>query len=76
MSACWERIAVVDATPVLGPRGTPLGDVITRLERGETPASLAQSLELDALDLVAAVAYDAIGETEENNARPPTIFRE
>lgn len=49
MSGLWERKAALE--------------VIARLEKGEAPANVASSLGLDALDLVAAVAHDAIGES-------------
>jgi hypothetical protein len=73
MSGCWDRIAVVDGTPLLVACGAPLADVIGGLEKGHAPDSLAYWRGIDALDLIAAVAFDALGENERGDDSPTLV---
>ncbi|MFO0907583.1 MAG: hypothetical protein U0794_04345 [Isosphaeraceae bacterium] len=64
MNTYWERVVSAE-TPVLRSSGTPVSEIIARFEAGETLAGTAATLNLQPLDLVAVLAHDALGETDD-----------
>ena len=72
MSDIWGRVLVREGAPVVGTRGTPLGEVLDRLESGESPAHVVASLPLDAADLIAALGHAALGGED---ATGPTLVQ-
>ncbi len=62
MIALWERVGWRDGVLAVRTTGTPTAEVVGRLERGDAPAEVALGFGLDATDLVAALAHEALGE--------------
>jgi hypothetical protein len=71
MNGIWDRVEVGPGGPALRADGTPVADVIGRLEAGEAPAEVAGALGLDRLDVLGAVAHDALGATDDGG--PPLV---
>jgi hypothetical protein len=61
-SGYWERVAVRDGAATVVACGAPVAEVIGRLEDGETPGRVAKSLGLGPVELVAALAHDALSD--------------
>ena len=61
-SRFWDRVEVVNGSPRLRQGGGAVAEVLGRLESGETPARLAEALSLEPLDVVAALAFEALGD--------------
>jgi uncharacterized protein (DUF433 family) len=62
MSGIWQRVELRGGEPVCRGSGTPIRAVIEPLEAGDSPARVAESLGLEAADLVAALAHAGLGE--------------
>jgi hypothetical protein len=63
MTGYWERVEVGSSgVPALRATGAPVAEVVRRLEAAEPPAALVQSLQVEPIDLIAALARDALGE--------------
>jgi hypothetical protein len=62
MNSLLARLKLENGRPVVGRSEVPLDRVIERLERGEGWADTARSLEIESLDVLAAVVAAAVGE--------------
>jgi hypothetical protein len=71
MNEVWNRLEPNPTGAVLRPRGTPVAAVLERLEAGESPRETAASLSLDAIELIAALAFAALGSSEAD--APPLV---
>ncbi len=71
MSNIWGRVQVREGEPVVGAGGTPLGEILGRLESGTSLARLGASLALGAADLIVALGHAALG--EEDATGPPLV---
>ncbi len=62
MDATWDLIEVRAGGPVVRETGTPLGEILRRLEGGESPRRVVEVLGLSPADLIAALAHAGLGE--------------
>jgi hypothetical protein len=69
-----ERIEERAAGPALKTSGVPVAEVLALLERGAGRFEPVLALGLEALDVVAAIAYDVLGEGP--GCRPPALVQE
>ena len=60
----WGRIEMSEGPARLRTGGAAVADVVDRLDAGEAPSTLAGRLGIEPADVVAAVAFDALGEGE------------
>lgn len=58
------RVREMAGEPVVGAGGVHVAEVIERLEREGDPAALCEALKIDAADLLAALAFEALGSIE------------
>lgn len=56
-----NQIEEHDGVPMLPKRGVRLADVLAALRAGGSPWDVAQSLKLDSVDVIGALAYAALG---------------
>lgn len=70
MSQLWERIEITDGRPSLRADGRSVADVIQRLESGESASAVADGRPLD---LIAALAFAALG--DDSSTGPALIQR-
>ena len=61
MSTIWDRIEVRAGGPVVRETGTPLDEILRRLEGGEGPRRVGEVLGLTPADLIAALAHAGLG---------------
>lgn len=61
MSTIWGRIEVRAGDPVVRETGTPLDEILRRLEGGDSPRRVGEGLGLAPADLVAALAHAGLG---------------
>jgi hypothetical protein len=71
LNAFWERVEPRDGDPVVRASGTTVAELVDRLEAGETLEHLARSYELAPIDVVSALAHDALGEVDTGG--PPLV---
>lgn len=57
----WGRVEAGEAPASLRTGGVAVAEVVDRLDAGENPSTLAGRLGLEHADVVAAVAFDALG---------------
>jgi uncharacterized protein (DUF433 family) len=62
MGAIWDRIDVRAGGPAVRETGTPLDEILRRLEGGESPRRVGEVLGLTPADLIAALAHAGLGE--------------
>ena len=62
MGTIWDRIEVRAGGPVVRETGTPLEEILRRLEGGEGPRRVGEVLGLTPADLIAALAHAGLGE--------------
>ncbi len=62
MSTIWDRIEARAGSPVVRETGTPLDEILRRLEGGESPRRVGEVLGLTPADLIAALAHAGLGE--------------
>jgi uncharacterized protein (DUF433 family) len=71
MVGILSRVEGEGGEPVLRESGTPVAEVIGRLESGEGPADVAGALGLAAADVIAALAFEALGDAPAGG--PPLV---
>ena len=62
MARLWDRVSFEADGPVVGRAGVAVGDVVRRLEAGESWDALTRSTGLEPADIVAALAAEALGD--------------
>jgi uncharacterized protein (DUF433 family) len=64
MEGLLGRIDSAEGAATLRSRGLPVAQILARLEVGESPARLVSAAQIDAADLIAALAFDALGDAQ------------
>jgi hypothetical protein len=64
MASFRERLVLKDGAPCLQSDGTTVADIVGRLESGETAGRLAAAAAMAPVDLVAALAHNALGDDD------------
>lgn len=67
------RVETREGVPVLKQNGAPVADLIARLQSGQAPAEVAGALGLEPADLIAGLAFDALGNGTSDDDGPPLV---
>lgn len=69
----WDGVVEArDGVAVVVPAGRPVGELVDRLAAGAPPPEVAREFGLDAAGVVAALAFDALGD-DRDEAGPPLV---
>jgi len=64
----WERIDGRERAATVGPRRVLVGDVVAKLEAGSAPIEACRGLDLEPIDIVAALGFVVLGPTRDGPA--------